>query len=368
MESLTCFTKIRNAFVVGAAVSIMGLVAQAQNPVPQIVGPVKPTAVVPGSGAFTLMVYGANFVSGSVVNWNGQPRSTSFVSAHEVQAQILASDITSPTAGFITVSNPQGQKSSTFAQLEVHVPVSNIVTSNTTNYDFGWFALDAADFNGDGKLDLIGPGPVGINCRLGNGDGTFRFGSIAGRNYHYPFNTVYGDFNGDGNLDIAYVSGDSGTGYGKNLLVMLGDGTGKFTLASTLTSWAGYSWLAVGDFNGDGKLDIAVAQGQNLGILLGNGDGTFTPFKTYPFPGPSKEYVAGDGVLTADFNGDGVLDLLTIDQYGDINVLLGKGDGTFKTPSLPVASYGIDGYPFIAVSDFNGDGKTDIAFATKNQK
>ena len=86
--------------------SLFPALAAAQNPVPQLVGSVKPTAVAPGSGAFTLTVYGANFVSGAVVNWNYQPRSTTFVSAHEVQAQILASDVASPTAGTITVTNP----------------------------------------------------------------------------------------------------------------------------------------------------------------------------------------------------------------------------------------------------------------------
>lgn len=68
------------------------------NPVPQIVGPVHPDAVAPGSGALTLSVYGANFVPGSVVNWNYQPRVTTYVSAHEIQAQILATDIQTNTA------------------------------------------------------------------------------------------------------------------------------------------------------------------------------------------------------------------------------------------------------------------------------
>ena len=62
--------------------------ASAANPIPQVVGPPVPQAVVPGSGAFTLAVYGANFVSGAVVNWNRSPRSTTFISARELQAQI----------------------------------------------------------------------------------------------------------------------------------------------------------------------------------------------------------------------------------------------------------------------------------------
>src|SRR5277367_527088 len=80
--------------------------ALAQNPVPQIVGPVHPDAVAPGGGDFTLSVYGANFVPGAVVNWNYQPRTTTFVSGHELQAQILSTDIAQNTAGYITVANP----------------------------------------------------------------------------------------------------------------------------------------------------------------------------------------------------------------------------------------------------------------------
>jgi hypothetical protein len=91
-----------------AAVTSSLLVASAfaQNPVPQIVGPVHPDAVAPGGGDFTLSVYGANFVPGAVVNWNYQPRTTTYVSGHELQAQILSADIAKNTAGYITVTNP----------------------------------------------------------------------------------------------------------------------------------------------------------------------------------------------------------------------------------------------------------------------
>ena len=161
---------------------LLGIACFAQNPVPQIVGPVKPTAVVPGSGAFTLTVYGANFASGSVVNWNGQPRSTSFVSAHEVQAQILASDVATPTAGYITVTNPApgGGKSSTFAQLEVHSPTSTIVATNPANYYFGWYALLAADFNNDNILDGSVQGRKESTCDWAMATGRFVSARLPG--------------------------------------------------------------------------------------------------------------------------------------------------------------------------------------------
>ena len=107
------------------ALALTATLAHAQNPIPQIVGPVKPGAVSPGTGPFTLSVYGANFVPGALVNWNGQPRSTAFVSARELQAQILATDVVKPTAGVITVTNPEPggrNSSSSYAQVEVHDP------------------------------------------------------------------------------------------------------------------------------------------------------------------------------------------------------------------------------------------------------
>jgi hypothetical protein len=184
----------------------MAAQAFAVNPIPQVVGPVKPQAVVPGSAEFTLTVYGANFVSGAVVNWNGQPRSTKFISARELRAQILASDVAKPTAGYITVTNPPtggGKSSSSYAIVEVHQPTKTIVPGGMHHYgqqpDGEVFALVAADFNGDGVLDLV-RGDAGNKVRilLGNGDGSFHFGSLVSRQYEAQTGIAFGDVNGDG--------------------------------------------------------------------------------------------------------------------------------------------------------------------------
>ena len=111
--------------------------AFANNPIPTVVGPPVPQAVVPGSGEFTLTVYGANFVSGAVVNWNRSPRSTSFISARELKAQILASDVAAATAGYITVTNPPpggGVSSSSYGLVEVHTPTATIVAERPHQY------------------------------------------------------------------------------------------------------------------------------------------------------------------------------------------------------------------------------------------
>jgi hypothetical protein len=99
-------SRVAHALGVAAVALLLGSAAYAGNPVPTVTGPAHPQAVIPGRGNFILSVYGANFVSGAVVNWNGSPRSTIFVSARELQGKILASDVAKPTAGYITVTNP----------------------------------------------------------------------------------------------------------------------------------------------------------------------------------------------------------------------------------------------------------------------
>src|SRR5207302_913920 len=110
-------------------------------------------------------------------------------------------------------------------------------------------------------------------------------------------------------------------------------------------------------FNGDGRVDLAVANagGGNVSVLLGRGDGTFQPAANYDV-GASPYSVA-----VGDFNGDGMADLAVANAgAGTISVLLGRGDGTFRT----AVNYGVGASPrSVAVGDFNGDGKVDVAVA-----
>jgi DNA-binding CsgD family transcriptional regulator len=121
--------------------------------------------------------------------------------------------------------------------------------------------------------------------------------------------------------------------------------------------------VAVGDFNGDGKPDLAVANGNamEVAILLGNGDGTFQPAASYKMTG------APNSIAVGDFNGDGKPDLAVgIANSGEIWIMLGIGNGTFA----PAISHGTPtSLLAIAVGDFNGDGKPDLAVvdATSNE-
>src|ERR1700727_2904010 len=233
-------------------------VAFAQNPVPQIVGPAEPIAVPPGSAAFTLSVYGANFVPGALVNWNRQPRTTTFVSAHQFQAKILATDVAQNSAGLISVTNPApggGNSSASWAQVEVHAPITTVTIAKRKQYVIGDWLLMSADFNNDGILDLIGEEGGDLDFYAGKGEGTFRFGSIAGRAYPGVWPAAYGDFNNDGNVDVIFPQGID-QNLPTKMAVMLGDGKGNFPVPSVIQDLGGLLLVGVGDFNRDGNLDF----------------------------------------------------------------------------------------------------------------
>jgi len=162
-----------------------------------------------------------------------------------------------------------------------------------------------------------------------------------------------GDFNDDGKIDLAVVAGGSNT---DTIAIMLGNGDGTFQKPLYYTVGVGALFLTVADFNRDGKLDLAVgSQSDYIGILLGNGDGTFQAAIETPAVPAFERYIT-----TGDFNGDGKPDLAMIADQSAVTVLLGNGDGTFQNALTTYAPFDVTA---LGVGDFNGDGKLDLATA-----
>ncbi len=224
-----------------------------------------------------------------------------------------------------------------------------------------------ADLNGDRIPDLVGTSlgfagnPGNIFILLGKGNRTFAKAVNIGSGGHSPNGIAVGDLNHDGIPDLVVANSLSNAEYG-NVAVLLGKGDGTFEKPVRYQAGVSPWQVVLGDFNGDGKLDLAVLPigGEDkIYVLLGKGDGTF---------GEAKAYRSGmfpESIAVADFNGDGILDLAIANSTNPkpchVSILLGNGDGTFQPPiAFPV---GISPASLIT-ADFNHDGKPDLATLT----
>lgn len=417
-------TKWKSVLTAAAVLLSLGAsaVSAAQNPVPSL-DPIVPAAIAPGGPAFTLTLTGTGFVAGSTVNWNGSARPTTFVTSSKLTAAIPASDIAKANTPTITVFSPgPGGGYSNARTIDVVFSIFSpsftpkgvtgkvTLTSPLAGGDFdgdghadiavasgssvyiirgngdGTFqvplgslgptggnitGIHTLDINQDGKLDLIATGTKGtttsfVNVMAGNGAGTFPVQVESDFSGVISSTAVLGDFNGDGNIDLAYITG-------AGVQILFGSSNGSFQLGPTtsLGAYVGRDTVAVGDFNHDGLLDLVVTafdpaspNGFNFaGVLLGNGDGTFRPIN--PVAGSGTSFVGALTAVVGDFNRDGKLDVATaLQSVGQLNqgyilISLGNGDGTFQD-SADVPNVSQVTTPLL-LADFDGDGNLDLA-------
>jgi hypothetical protein len=228
--------------------------------------------------------------------------------------------------------------------------------------DGGPFMAAAADFNADGKPDLAvtitTAGSRKVAVLLGDGAGGFGAPRYFGAFANSPIALGVADFNGDGTLDIAVGGGVNSPADENNLSILMGDGKGAFEAPAHYTIGQAPQSMSIADFNGDGLADIAVSNSlpvsgnSTVSVLLGTGNGRFAGPTTFEIG------VAGRGTGVADFNGDGKLDLVVANSNSNtVSVLLGDGKGSFG----PKTDFAVGTNPRkLAVADVNHDGKPDI--------
>ncbi len=212
-------------------------------------------------------------------------------------------------------------------------------------------ALAAADFNGDGRDDLVLLDSLGTAVSLSNGNGTFRPVTYI-PTANGPLALVVADLNGDNIPDLAVAA--------SSLSVLLGNGDGTFQSHVDYTTPGGMGVIISGDVNGDGKRDI-VERGLGIKIFLGNGDGSLQS------PISSTDSSFGGFLVMADFNLDGKPDLaeefldISTNQF-EVAVMLGNGDGTFQ-PWTPT-NLSFSHPTAMSARDLDGDGKADLVIVT----
>ncbi len=228
------------------------------------------------------------------------------------------------------------------AQAQIIIPVKDV-------------PLDIAlgDFDGDGNLDMaIVKNSENVSILINKGNGTFAAGQDFGIG-DFPQAIAVGDLDGDGDLDLAIAT------YYQSVSILLNNGDGTFGTPQLFAADGKPVTIAIGDLDGDGDLDLVTGSKwyDGFSVLKNNGDGTFAPYQNVDTPSNTVKIQLGD------LDGDGDLDIVTIQGYSEFfDVLKNNGDGTFATAQrFPVGEIAAD----IVLGDLDGDGDLDIVTANK---
>jgi FG-GAP-like repeat len=346
---------------------------------------ISPTAARVHGAGFILTLDGAGFGPDAEVGFQlgsiTHPLPTLVLNEGEVAAYVPAKLLQDAATASITVANHQRHGDSLPSNpvlLPITKPTANVTfTPASIPFEEGPAAIVTADFNGDGQPDLAiiercASNPScsvdttgNIVILLGKHDGTFSTQPPIPVD-NLPTDLATGDFNGDGKIDLAVTNNGAPT-----VTILFGDGLGGFTpAASTVPVDGNAQYIKVGDFNRDGKLDLAVGLAgfidqpcsptgcgtDVISIRLGRGDGTFTA------AAPVQQ--SGGGIQTlavADVNRDGILDLMFENGASPyLYIYAGHGDGTFSALPSPTLPPFADLLPGAAYADVNRDGNLDL--------
>lgn len=262
------------------------LIASVAVPSPSLFLGAHPALPFGSAGPVNLTLEGTGFAANATVNFGGVSLTPQSVNSSRIVVSVPGSILNTMTGAAVTVANPASGQ--TLLSNSLTVPI----TTSTSTLTFG-------------RTDLF---PLGVNQGL-----------------------AVGDFNGDGKPDMAVASlADAvGSRYANTVNILLGVGDGTFKQSTVaIPNSSGPYGVVVGDFNNDGKLDLAVMNifDGNVSILLGAGDGTFSPASGSPIAVGLNPVVATAG----DFNGDGNLDLAVVNRAsGTVSILMGQGNGGF---------------------------------------
>lgn len=340
-------------------------------------------AVTTNSGFLNLVAVGLSSVITVLGNGDGTFSTTATSVALPAQVALAALTDVNGDGVLDVVSLEQNTSQVTVFLATSATSYAAGVPYSTTCGNYNADTLVFGDLTNDGKPEIVIPNPTGsIAVYVNNGDGSFQqtvcydavlSGSNGAPGVVQPTAVAIADVNKDGNADVISSNSDGDV----TILLGNGDGTlneptfgyalgGEATVGAPSGAYGWYGSAILADFDGDGVLDIVVPDPQfSLAFLKGYNDGSFRAAPTYYAPGAlgsGPAYAHSEGIATGDFNGDGIPDIVISGadnlSITGITVFLSGGDGTLK----PGVSYGTSNcYSYLVVADFNNDGQPDIA-------